>query len=136
MTVEQSACTYTMLSVELTQGRKGTVRALFDMRNGIMKWQETNRWNRNFTRSLSDRDVQRLQEMILSCRIPQWQPYFPDRPHVEAEQPCHVRWELSLFRNDVEPELHFEGCDDFPPSFGHLRDVLTLVIRQPFQVLD
>lgn len=126
----------TLLEIELTMYRKGSVKVQFDLAYGLLRWRESNRWNRNFTRSLSPSDAEQVKRLIEICRIDTWQPFYPDQESVQANTLYHQSWTLSIYKDDSEPCLHLEGKDAYPPEFTLMTNLLTRLIRQPFKVLD
>ncbi len=126
----------TLLEVELTMYRKGSVKVQFDLAHGLLRWRESNRWNRNFTRSLNETDTEQLLRMLEICHICSWQAYYPDAESVQANSIYHQSWTLSIYTSDVEPSLHLEGKDAYPPEFTLMTNMLTRILRQPFKVLD
>lgn len=126
----------TLLEVELTLYRKGSVKLQFDLAHGLLRWRESNRWNRNFTRSLNQLDIDQLMRMMAVCNILEWKSYYPDQETVEAEGIYHQSWTLSIYTDLPEPSLHLEGKDAYPQEFTLMSNILTRIIRQPFKVLD
>ena len=126
----------TLLEVELSMYRKGSVKVQFDLAHGLLRWRESNRWNRNFTRSLNAEATAQLLRMLEVCRVFTWQAYYPDQESVQTNSIYHQSWSLSIYGSDVEPIIHLEGKDAYPPEFSHMSNVLTRLLRQPFKVLD
>lgn len=126
----------TLLEVELSMYRKGSVKVQFDLAHGLLRWRESNRWNRNFTRSLNAADTEQLLRMLEVCRVYSWQPYYPDADSVQTNGLYHQSWSLSIYTADAEPSLHLEGKDAYPPEFTLMTNMLTRILRQPFKVLD
>lgn len=126
----------TLLEVELSMYRKGSVKVQFDLAHGLLRWRESNRWNRNFTRSLNQTDIDQLMRMIDVCHILEWKSFYPKQETVQAGGIFHQSWTLSIYTDLPEPSLHLEGKDAYPPEFTLMSNILTRIIRQPFKVLD
>lgn len=126
----------TLLEVELSMYRKGSVKLQFDLAHGLLRWRESNRWNRNFTRSLNQTDIDQLMRMIDVCHIFDWKSYYPNQETVQTSGIFHQSWTLSIYTDLPEPSLHLEGKDAYPPEFTLMSNILTRIIRQPFKVLD
>ena len=126
----------TLFEVELSMYRKGSVKVQFDLAYGLLRWRESNSWNRNFTRSLNAVDIDSLKRMISMCNIASWNRYYPDEQSVLANEIFHQSWSVSIYTDDAEPSLHLEGKDAYPPEFTLMSNILTRILRQPFKVLD
>lgn len=126
----------TLLEVELSMYRKGSVKVQFDLVHGLLRWRESNRWNRNFTRSLNQNDVDQLMRMIEVCSVLNWRAFYPNQETVQAGGIYHQSWTLSIYTDQSEPSMHLEGKDAYPPEFSLMTNILTRIIRQPFKVLD
>ena len=116
--------------------RKGSVNAQFDIGRGLVRWRESNRWNRNFLRTLSDDDIHQIVQALINARVLDWPEAFPDQAAVDAPGTFHHRWELELRDADDETIKHCEGRDAFPQRWDLLADTLSQVLRRPLKVID
>ncbi|MDI9470388.1 MAG: hypothetical protein QM296_09305 [Bacillota bacterium] len=125
-----------LVEIELTVQRRGTVRALIDLGNGLVKWRESNRWNRDFTRSLHEHEIRTFLETVAECGVWSWRPWYPDRDRCETPLHWQMSWQLSLYALDPEPVLFIQGRDAWPPEFPLFCDAVSQILRQPFRVQE
>ncbi|HHX38318.1 MAG TPA: hypothetical protein GX717_10120, partial [Clostridiaceae bacterium] len=91
----------TIVETELSVPRKGSVRVRIDLDNRILSWRESNRWNRNFTRTINQREVNMVRREITKNDL-----FKSERPAVRnLEQALHLpcSWEVSIYFEDAEP---------------------------------
>lgn len=126
----------TVIESELTVPRKGSIRVRIDLSNRILSWRESNRWNRNFTRTINRREVEAIQQGFCDCGIENWPHFYPDRDTVEQPDAGQRTWQIAVYADDSDPAEVWIGREDTPPDYAHWVEILSLVCRQPFAVLD
>ena len=125
-----------LVDIELNVQRKGAVRAQIDLRNGLLKWREANRWNRDFTRSLNERECRDFQQVLVDCRVTSWRAFYPDEERFANDSSYQMGWALSLYGLDTEPLYYMQGRDAWPSEFPAFADAISVLLRQPFRVME
>lgn len=116
--------------------RKGSINAQFDLGRGLVRWRESNRWNRNFLRTLSPEDAHEVVQVLISAQVLDWPAAFPDQKTLEESGPFQHLWSLELRSEDNELIKRSEGKDVFPQRWEILADSLSQVLRRPLKVID
>lgn len=125
----------TIVMMELTVSRKGSTRVRIDLRNRLLSWRESNRWNRNFTRSINAKERQLIYDGMRDCRLVDWKSSYGEAGSQDGPE-FDTAWHLALYTDDIEPIYSFNGQDAFPPEFEQWIAVISTVCRQIFQVND
>jgi hypothetical protein len=126
----------TIVKMEISVCRKGSTAVRIDLRNRLLSWRESNRWNRNFTRSINLHERETVIRGIHECHILSWRPDYGAITSEAAPDQFNYAWRLSLYTDDIEPVFFSRGQDAYPPEFSQWIDVISRICRQPFQVLD
>ncbi len=122
---------------ELFVLRKGKVTARIDLERGILTWQESQRWNRDFTRSIPRAEREAFRALLEACNPLAWEPVYIAESascgldHLEG---CQESWELRLYDEADHLLRKIQGYDSWPPCFCQLAEGISRLLRQPFQV--
>ncbi|MGI6077549.1 MAG: hypothetical protein ACOYCB_05210 [Fastidiosipilaceae bacterium] len=123
-----------IVETELSVPRKGSVRVRIDLDNRILSWRESNRWNRNFTRTINQKEVNMVRQAITNYKL-----FKLDRPseksdHFDPHLSC--TWQVSVYCDDAEPVNVWHGSDMDDDGFIEWTELMGHVCRQLFDVVD
>lgn len=125
-----------MIETEISVPRKGSVSVRMDLNHRILSWRESNRWNRNFTRTLNRKEVDHLRMCVRDCHVMHWPMYYPNASEYEAAADIRYHWQLTLYIKDRECIGRWYGVDEAPEDYVRWVEYLSHICRQPLEVLD
>ncbi len=123
------------LVTELTINPKGSIKLSIDLEKRLLKWQESNRWNRNFTRTLSLLELNEIRNFIHNANFSKW-PEGSKKSTSARESEFHSIWSLRLLNEKggiLYSHLLYDQNPDYYLSFC---DSISLFCRQAFTVSD
>ncbi len=126
----------TIVKMEMSVCRKGSTSVRIDLQNRLLSWRESNRWNRNFTRSINVKERDSVREGLRDSNVLNWDVHYGVASDSGRSSQYEVAWQLSLYIDDIEPDFVFVGQDEYPNEFNQWIEVISSVCRQTFQVLD
>ncbi len=126
----------TIIETELTVPRKGSVKVRIDLKNKILSWRESNRWNRNFVRTTNKREIDLVREGFAQKKLIDMPSYYPNKETCLDNRLTVPSWRLSIYKKGVEPDRVWFGVGVPPHRMDLWIDLLSLVCRQPFDVID
>ncbi len=125
-----------LLETELTINPKGSVKLSIDLEKRLLKWQESNRWNRNFTRTLSMLEIKEIRNYLMSVDFSSWPTSNNKRSSSRRESEHHIIWSVRIY--GPERKLIFDHFlhDEQPDYFFSFCDAISHFCRQTFTVSD
>lgn len=126
----------TIIETELSVPRKGSVRVRINLKNRILSWRESNRWNRNFTRTINMKEVEEIRAGFERCGIQNWPLFYPDEAARDTLQDSSQNWSISVYTDDIDPIKVWQGGDIYPKELPEWLEINGTICRQPFVVLD
>ena len=126
----------TLLETELTINPKGSVKLSIDLEKRLLKWQESNRWNRNFTRTLSLLEIKEIKSFIEKADLLQWPESSPKKCLPKKESDCQSIWNVKIFGPENKLLFSHYLHDQTPEYFNRFCDGISHFCRQTFTVSD
>ncbi len=120
---------------ELNYSRRGVLTLYCDLERRLLRWKESNHWNRNFTRSINLMERQAIRDFLAGCHFEYWP---QESPSFEQGRDFRLRWELSLLWLGPagEERLSFSGLNELPDYFLQFAEGLSVFCRRPFALAD
>lgn len=121
--------------MELTISRRGSIKLCIDLRKRLLRWRESNRWNRNFTRTLSQLEVAEFYDLLRRNQLERW-PQTGEGPTGRKESDFSSR--LCIQLSDAEGETLFRHLvyDNQPEYLFHFCEAISVFCRQKFTIGD
>ena len=144
--------------------RKGSILLQVELGRRLLMWRESNRWNRNFTRSISLSEVDGFRQLLNGTNFQTWEASltYPvvetgalqhpaaavhvaqldgaekmgnDSPS-ERESSFSRRWELQFYDASHKLLATYAGENHLPAYFRDFSEKLSYFCRRPFMCMD
>lgn len=125
-----------MIETELTINPKGSVKLSIDLEKRLLKWQESNRWNRNFTRTLSLLEIKEIKNFMEKQDFSSWPEAKSKRGSAKKESDFQSIWSLRIYGAERQVLFAYLMHDDNPAFFQKFCDGISMFCRQTFTVSD
>lgn len=129
------------LDFELAIYRKGCLHAYVNFESGYLTWRDSRQWCNNFTRTLSEEQIQIIRLFIDQCElIDQMTP----GPAATDEQVCPAdsigsnpgqslrSW--LIMAQIADRTFHAGGIADLPPCVENLKNLIEKLCRVSFRI--
>ena len=126
----------TLLETELTLNPKGSLKLSIDLEKRLLKWQESNRWNRNFTRTLSLLEIKEIKNFFEKADFLNWPESNQKKCVPNKESDCQSIWNLRIFGPEKKLLFSHYLHDQSPDYFLRFCDGISHFCRQTFTVSD
>ncbi|NLM78565.1 MAG: hypothetical protein GX173_10840 [Ruminococcaceae bacterium] len=120
------------IDFELIVYRKGSLHAHVNLSRGYMTWRDSWQWGNNFTRTLSDEQVNRVRQQAKACLIQaDWsgqddrteqREKLPDDPAFEP-----VSWQITIRWPEERQQVRGDGS--VPVCWRPLKELIEQVSR-------
>lgn len=135
-----------VLVSELFVARKGSVKLTVNLDRRLLSWKESNRWNRNFSRSLSSVEVNEIRNYLNSCDYENWIPankantsrggVAKKTDKLNSGKNADFYWSLLLLDENDNEVFSCYLTDETPDFYKKFVDVMSHFCRRPFVVND
>lgn len=107
---------------ELACERKGYIRVSFDFERGLAVWDDSNRWQTSFVRSIPEEALEAIRVALMEAATA------AEQPSQDETGPCY--WELRLCAQKEERVLA-EGWDLETPTWRRIGGLIEELLRRP-----
>lgn len=124
------------IETELSGYRRGSLRAVIDLRAGRISWTDTHMWNNDFVRALSPKVLDHIRKDLPETELLSWATdYAKGIGHLMGSMTASFPqdWSVEIRFSDGEV-LKACGVSNFPKAWSRYRQLIEEVAKTSFRL--